>query len=260
MNSKILFPVALMALLPGPVGFAERGATDDAQSERQVEARYRAFNDAWKARDLSFIDGYYAHDPDMLLFFERRQLRGWEKVKTLYQNMFAHALPGSVKSSYSNLQVRAKGDMAFVAANFHLEVKNPEGEVMTDTGRQSAVFERRDGDWVVVHRHTSFQAPPGPQRRVPLHSEPGPLWSPNLEGAWEGEGERLLVASGSYLSASGIEGVPSGARYRREGDAIQLTSLSDGATSSLKIVELSGSSFSFRAQGSSQVITLTRAE
>jgi len=196
---------------------------NDAASVAQIRECFDSFNDAWKARDMAFVRSYYAHDPDMLLFFERRQLRGWDKVETLYENMFAHALAGSVKSNYSNVDAMANGDMAYVAANFHLQVTDPEGEESTDEGRVTVVFERRGGNWVVVHRHTSFQAPPGPQRRVPIHDEPGPLWSATLEGAWQDETGVVLLATSDYISTRGVSGLPDMAQYRIDDEGIWLT-------------------------------------
>ncbi len=195
---------------------------DDAASAEQVRDCFYKFQAAWKARDMTFIRSFYAHDPDMLLFFERRQLRGWDKVETLYENMFAHALAGSVKSIYSNVDVMASGGMAYVAANFHLQVTNPEGEELTDEGRVTVVFERRGDQWVVVHRHTSFQAPPGPQRRVPLHVEPGPLWSATLEGAWRDETGAVLLATSDYISARDVSGLPDMTRYRIDEEGLWL--------------------------------------
>lgn len=220
-----LFPSTFWVLMLAATASAQARATseDDARAEQEVRARFDAFNQAWKNRDMSFIRDFYAHDENMLLFFERRQLRGWDKVERLYENMFAHALPGSVNSTYSNLEIQARGDLAYVAANFHLEVQNPQGETMTDTGRVSVVFQRRDDKWLVVHRHTSFQAPPGPQRKVPLHTEPGPLWSPSLEGAWRTDGGALLLATATYLSSRGVGGLPQTATYRVADEGIWLT-------------------------------------
>ena len=175
-TESLLVVVATMFSLGGSVAVAQ----DD--SHAQIRERFDAFNEAWKARDMDFIRDFYAHDDDMLLFFERRQLKGWDKVETLYENMFAHALPGSVKSTYSNVDIEAKGDMAYVAANFHLEVQNPQGEPSSDSGRVTIVFERRDDAWVVAHRHTSFQAPPGPQRKV--LSTPSPALC-GVRRSWE---------------------------------------------------------------------------
>ncbi|MEO8028756.1 MAG: SgcJ/EcaC family oxidoreductase [Bryobacteraceae bacterium] len=148
----------------------------DARSAREVRTLFGDFNRAWERRDMKFVNAYFAHDSDMLLFFERRQLTGWSKVETLYKNMFANAGGAKVRSTVSNVTVKARGDMAWLAANFRLEVTHPDGKATVDEGRQTVVYERRGGRWIVVHRHTSFQAPPGPQQPVPLHTEPGPLW------------------------------------------------------------------------------------
>lgn len=213
-------------------------AGDDAVSTEHVRECFYKFQAAWKARDMTFIRSFYAHDPDMLLFFERRQLRGWDKVETLYENMFAHARAGSVKSIYSNVDVMASGDMAYVAANFHLQVTNSQGEELTDEGRVSVVFERRDDQWVVVHRHTSFQAPPGPHRRVPVHEEPGPLWSATLEGAWRDETGAFLLATSDYISARGVSGLPDMTRYRIDEEGIWLIP-DPGSSASPSLVETS---------------------
>jgi uncharacterized protein (TIGR02246 family) len=243
--------LALMAT--AAVGWltARPASSADEKAEEEIRARFEAFNRAWEQRDIAFVRDYYAHDADMLLFFERRQLLGWPRVETLYENMFDHAARGRVESSTSNLQVKAVGNLGYVAANFHLQITEPSGEVSADVGRQSVVFERREGRWVVVHRHTSFQAPPGPQRKVPLHTEPGPLWSPNLEGAWQLEDGGVLVASASHLAFTGVDGLPSSARYRREDDGIFLESLSATplAIARLELVELSAIQLVFRLPG-----------
>ena len=225
-------------------------ASDDAARIAAVRARFEAFNEAWRSRDMEFIRDFFSRDEEMLLFFERRQLRGFRKVETLYENMFAHALPGSVELTYSNLDVRATTGLAFLAANFHLRVENPRGETMTDTGRMTVVFEERDGTWKVVHRHTSFQAPPGPQRKVPLHTEPGPLWNPTLEGAWQSDGGATLIASASLLSASGLSGVPRTARYRVADDALWLSAEVDVENARhIELEKLTGSELVLRVSG-----------
>jgi len=202
----------------------EELSTDEAAVLGKVEA----FNRVWERRDMEFIEEYYAHDPGMLLFFERRQLQGWERVKTLYKNMFSHASRGEVESTHSNARVGASGDVAYVASNFRLEVREPSGRSSVDEGRSTVVFERREGNWVVVHRHTSFQAPPGPQRHITLHTEPGPLWSPTVEGAWGNEAGDILIATGTHMMATGPEGFPKAATYVVKDEKIVLTPVKAG--------------------------------
>ncbi len=171
-------PFLLLALLCLTPHVARAQTADDRQSEREIRTLFHQFNAAWERRDPAFINRYYAHDSGGVFFFERRQLKGWPRVDTLYQNMFASAARGRVRSLYDVLDVGARGNVGWLAANFRLEVVEASGDTTVDEGRQSLVFERRRGQWVVVHRHTSFQAPAGAQRRVPLHVTPGPLWSP----------------------------------------------------------------------------------
>ncbi len=176
MRVSLLSSATLLASLVPFQGITAQSAAD-LRSAGEIRALFDGFNAAWERRDSAFIRRYYAHDTAGVFFFERRQLKGWPQVDTLYRNMFASAAQGQVHSLYDVLDLRARGDVGWLAANFRLEVVAPSGDTTVDEGRQSIVFERRGGKWVVVHRHTSFQAPPGPQRHVPLHTTPGPLWS-----------------------------------------------------------------------------------
>lgn len=226
----------------------QSGNMNDAAAAAEVRDCLFRFQEAWKARDMDFIRSFFAHDADMLLFFERRQLRGWDKVETLYENMFAHALPGSVKSTYTNVDARAGANLAYANANFHLTVTNPDGEEMTDEGRVTVVFERRGDRWVVIHRHTSFQAPPGPQRRVARHEDPGPLWSATLEGAWEDDSGGFLLATADYVATRDVPGLPGIARYEIDGDGIWLVAEPESSAKRRRVetVKLSGTELILR--------------
>lgn len=149
--------------------------TDDMVSASQIRDCLKAFEKAWKESDIEFIRGFFAQDEDMLIFFERRQLTGRGNVETFYEGAFSRAREGSVSFTHSNIDVKARGDMAYLAANFRLQLINPEGKETVDEGRISIVFERRDARWQVVHRHTSFQAAPGPQPHAPLQTSLGRL-------------------------------------------------------------------------------------
>lgn len=253
----VSFSQPAFANCPAP---ASAGAAVNTTAAEQIRQCFDSFQEAWKERDLTFIRTFFAHDPEMLLFFERRQLRGWNDVETLYENMFAHALPGSVKSNYSNVDIKANGDMAYVAANFHLQVTNPEGEEMTDEGRVTVVFERRDDRWVVVHRHTSFQAPPGPHRPVPRHEEPGPLWNATLEGAWRDATGATLLATPQHLSTRNIPGLPEFARYRVDEDGIWLLPEADSPANAVLVEtpQLTGTELVLRLPNGSR--TFSRAD
>jgi ketosteroid isomerase-like protein len=171
-------PALLLALAVAAARPALAQDEADRRSAAEIRALFEQFNAAWERRDPSFIDRFYAHDATGVFFFERRQLVGWPRVDTLYRNMFASASRGRVRSLFDVLDVGARGNLGWLAANFRLEVIEASGDTTVDEGRQSLVLERREGRWVVVHRHTSFQALPGAQRRAPLHVTPGPLWSP----------------------------------------------------------------------------------
>ena len=156
-----LLPLLLL-LLPLPLA----ARVEPPQNDEQTIARFEdEFAEAWTRRDLRFVERYFAQDPDLVWFFERRQLRGFADVRKLYERMFRAG--GNVRRTVSNRVIRVVGDAAFSAANFRLESVE-RGRRIVDEGRISTFYARRNGQWVALHRHSSFQAGPGPQRRIPL--------------------------------------------------------------------------------------------
>jgi ketosteroid isomerase-like protein len=153
--------IALLLLLLGPLLVVAQTSSEE-QAIAQLEEQ---FAEAWTKRDLAFVERYFAHDPELMWFFERRQLRGFAEVRKLYDRMFAAA--SNVKRTLSNRVIRVYGDAAFSSANFRIEGVEA-GKRVVDEGRISTFYAKQNGQWVAVHRHTSFQAPMGEQRRAPL--------------------------------------------------------------------------------------------
>ena len=136
--------------------------TDDEQTIARLEGE---FADAWAKRDMKFVERYFSHDPDLVWFFERRQLKGFDDVRKLYARMFDAS--SNTKRTLTNRVIRVYGDAAFSSANFRIEGVEA-GKKVVDEGRISTFYAKQDGQWVAVHRHTSFQAPMGNQHRVPI--------------------------------------------------------------------------------------------
>ena len=153
----------LLACVTPPVpGISTRANGVDEQTIAQLEDQ---FAEAWTKRDMKFVERYFSHDPELTWFFERRQLKGFDDVRKLYERMFNAA--SNVKRTLTNRVIRVYGDAAFSSANFRIEGVEA-GRRVIDEGRISTFYAKQDGEWVAVHRHTSFQAPMGQQRRVPL--------------------------------------------------------------------------------------------
>ncbi|MFN0086060.1 MAG: YybH family protein [Blastocatellia bacterium] len=159
--ARFALPLFLLCL-PGSIN----ARIDPPMNDEQAVARFEdEFAQAWARRDLRFVERYFSRDPELTWFFERRQLKGFEDVRGLYERMFRAG--GSVKRTVTNRIIRVVGDAAFSSANFRIESVD-RGRRAVDEGRISTFYARQNGQWVALHRHSSFQAPPGAQRRVPL--------------------------------------------------------------------------------------------
>ncbi len=160
--TAIVWALLLALFSPSAIGALTLAQAADEQAIAQLEDQ---FAEAWAKRDMKFVERYFSRDPDLVWFFERRQLKGFEDVRKLYERMFNAA--SNVKRTLANRVIRVYGDAAFSSANFRIESVEA-GKRVVDEGRISTFYARQDGQWVAVHRHTSFQAPMGEQRRTPL--------------------------------------------------------------------------------------------
>ena len=123
--------------------------------QQLIQDRDRAIG----TRDVDEILRYYADD---LIYFDcipPFQARGREMLRKGWEGCFPH-MPEGFGIVSEDLHVFAGGDMA--AAHWfwrfvNLPVDNPAGQSLI---RATAIFERRDGAWKIVHEHGSVPFDP----------------------------------------------------------------------------------------------------
>jgi ketosteroid isomerase-like protein len=125
--------------------------------ETAVASANLAFYRALQARELSAMELVWWHDDAVTCIHPGwHRLDGWEEVRRSWENIFANSRAWT--ATCEDVIVAVSGDLAWVRC---AEVIRPFGmETQSAAARMQAtnVFERRDGEWRMVHHHASASA------------------------------------------------------------------------------------------------------
>jgi ketosteroid isomerase-like protein len=131
--------------------------TADSQTQGEVLAALQRMTGAYQKRDLEAVMAAFASDPDVLIFGtgadETR--RGKDAIRAQVQRDWGQSDAVSMALRWG--PVSAAGDVAWAWAegSFDFRAGDVEGSI---PARLSAVLERRDGQWLIVHSHFSTPA------------------------------------------------------------------------------------------------------
>ncbi|HKK07331.1 MAG TPA: AtzH-like domain-containing protein [Gemmatimonadota bacterium] len=112
----------------------------------------------WNRGDLGTFMAAYLDSPTTTYWGARDLLQGYEAIRRHYAPRFA---PGAERDSLRFEDVRARrlgADYALATARWTLA----RGDSVTASGPFSLVLRRMEGDWKIIHDHSSSFRPPGP--------------------------------------------------------------------------------------------------
>lgn len=109
--------------------------------------------DSWNNANIQgFMTAYWQSD-QMSFAGGGRLTRGWQATLERYQRIYPPEKMG--KLEFRNLEIRLIGDRAaMVLGNYHLTVDEEVKE-----GGFTLVLEKFEGDWKIIHDHTSALTP-----------------------------------------------------------------------------------------------------
>ena len=97
---------------------------------------------------------FFAPDEDVICFDlipPFAGYRSWQQFKKSVPNTIYKA----VFTMHDGLQVRCRGDIAWTIGGFHISLKLKNGKEIEGDARQTAIWEKREGKWLMVHLHES---------------------------------------------------------------------------------------------------------
>lgn len=129
----------------------------DAKTEAAV---MNAFNNLWTAyekRDWKALSSLFIPDTDVSLYgtgADEKRI-GLKEIKAQVERDWSQSQSASLKFTWQ--AVSAVGPVAWVMANGAVHAK-VDGQSVTMPVRQTAIFEQRQGKWLVAHFHVSMPA------------------------------------------------------------------------------------------------------
>lgn len=129
----------------------------DPQTGTEVIAALQRMTDAYAARDVQAVLSSFAADPDVVLYGtggdEKRQ--GPDEIRAQAERDWAQSDAASMSLTWGT--VSAAGNVAWTCGDGSFDFKAGEVEGSLPA-RVSAVLEKRNGEWLIVHSHFSTPA------------------------------------------------------------------------------------------------------
>jgi len=135
-----------------PSGVAQQ-RSDGAAADAIKTVLTRQMN-AWNRGDLDVFMQHYWKSDQLTFSSAGATTRGWTATRDRYRKRYA-TVEQMGKLSFDQLEVSTLGDSAaLVLGRWKLQRAEPIG------GNFSLVLRRIDGQWLIIHDHTSVEPPP----------------------------------------------------------------------------------------------------
>jgi ketosteroid isomerase-like protein len=148
----------LLALLVCAVA-APSFAADKTKSDPEFKTLVTQLETAWSTLNPDNVASFYSKDAT-LAFFDIAPLKyaGWTAYDQGVRGVFAgfESLQLTVND---DLQSTRRGNVAWTTGTVHVKVTPKGGSPMEMDTRQTLIWEKKGGSWVVVHEHLSAPMP-----------------------------------------------------------------------------------------------------
>ena len=142
----------LICALAGPAAAKGKDETELKDMVGKVDA-------AWSTLNPDNVAVYYAKDAN-LAFFDMAPLKysGWTAYDQGVRGMFS-AFESLKLTVGDDLQATRRGDVAWTTGTVHASVVHKGGSPMEMDARQTLIWEKKGGKWLIVHEHMSAPLP-----------------------------------------------------------------------------------------------------
>jgi ketosteroid isomerase-like protein len=131
--------------------FAQKKGGDDFND--LIKRYYTAWN-TLNPDNASFL---YARDAD-LVFFDVAPLKysgGWQEYRDNFKKNVAPGFSSLILKPNNDVKITRRGNMALTTLTFHLSAKQKDDTAMEFDCRHTIVWEKRGGQWLIIHEHVS---------------------------------------------------------------------------------------------------------
>lgn len=154
MQKRVLTSLTFVLMLAVAAVAADKKPAAKKTSGGPDKAYLQQIWDGWAGLDGTKQAQYYAQGPH--LFFDLAPLKyaSWDEYQA-----GVGAILNDIKSATltvnDDAQIHTVGDTAWVASTVKADMMKKSGKREMATFRWTAVFEKHDGKWLIVHEHVS---------------------------------------------------------------------------------------------------------
>jgi len=135
------------------IGSSYAFAADDESEFKDLITKYYT---AWNTMNSANAAQFYAQDPDLVYYdIAPLQYHGFKEYQDGAQKNFFDTATTCKLTPNNDLKVTRHGDIAWTTLTFHLSAVFKQGGALELDARQTSIWEKRDGKWLIVHEHIS---------------------------------------------------------------------------------------------------------
>lgn len=148
--------MALLALVVCMIfpGFAQNAKKASASAGAVDKAYLQKIWDGWASLDAAGQKQYYAQGPHMFFDITPLKYASWDEYQAGVTKVLADYKSAKFRVN-DDAQIHKSGDAAWITATVAYEMTHKSGKVDMSNFRWTAIFEKQDGKWLIVHEHVS---------------------------------------------------------------------------------------------------------
>ncbi|GAB3962936.1 nuclear transport factor 2 family protein [Spirosoma harenae] len=124
-------------------------------AEEEIRQIYKGWFQGTAAKDIDAVMAHIA--PDVVSYEHDTPLQyvGIKAVREVCQHGF-DVSQGQLQWDIPDLQILVRDDLAISWGLNHMQVQAPDGSVIDSYSRGTRIFQKRDGEWQMIHQHVSY--------------------------------------------------------------------------------------------------------
>jgi len=135
---------------------AQVPATPAATQRAEIQQAVRAYIEAHNRSDAATIADMYSRQPGVTSVGDGQIMRGWDRIREAFDQLVGTA--GKFKIDIGSIDVVPLGPGYALALTSYSLSLGTGAETTQQRGAMTLVFQKQEGEWKVIHDHTSTQA------------------------------------------------------------------------------------------------------
>jgi ketosteroid isomerase-like protein len=154
MKRLLTVSLCLLALTLSSFAQAKKSPMKKATGPAPDKAALQKIWDGWSTLDAANVAKYYAPGPDTFFDIAPLKYNSWEEYAKGVQSLAA-TYKSAKFTVNDDATIHPHGDLVWVTSTIKEEMTTKAGKVEMGNFRWTAIFENQDGQWRIVHDHTS---------------------------------------------------------------------------------------------------------